>query len=772
MKLLRNAVLLTLFLSSYLHAQESKLPNVVILYADDMGVADVSYGDPAAKIQTPNIDRLAKQGMTFSDGHSSSGICTPSRFALLTGQHHWRRFHGIVNAFGTSVFEEGEFTIARMFKQQGYQTGCFGKWHLGWDWDAIRKPDVAKDKITLAESYDWTKRFPGGPVDQGFDYYFGDGTINFPPYCWIENDRFLTIPTKPVIKSKPLAGGGGFRAGPMAADWNPYDILPTVSQKAVEWIEKQDGEQPFFVYLAFNSPHYPIVPNKEFQGTSQAGYYGDFVIETDAMVGKVLAALEKKGVADNTLVIFTADNGTETHAFKRLEEFGQWSSGDFRGVKRDTYEGGHRVPFIAKWPGKIEAGSRSEEVVSQVDFAATFADIVGYQLGDDEGIDSYDLMPVLTGADYEQPLRVATVQNTSEQAGYALRQGDWVYLNRSTGAAQKEKAFYLKHFGLTVFPKDSPGLLFNLREDPRQSKDLFDQYPEKVEAMNKLLERYLGGERCAPERLKSDPEAAKMIRKLAPAAAAMENEDFIKLLTTGQAVNVTSVENQPLSLVVLSAMALDLPEETYEDRNAEFSFSSLTPNPNKLVKLLCPGLTETDAVGLCTMLHPQYITEVTCDAGDDSATGVITFDAGIYAGQVNYAATKADGNWQINQFSFPTRDWRFVRTEDGNWQWFDHFGLIESDRELPTQDVEAVVTIDGMPVSGRLTFWMTDYPEFNFDARGDGGKFMVPLPAGKYTLTTNSSEVQNEKYSRLSTSDLIIEIAEGQSKVEIELSSK
>ena len=273
-----------------------------------------------------------------------------------------------------------------------------------------------------------------------------------------------------------------------------------MTQKAVEWIEKQDGEQPFFVYLAFNSPHYPIVPNKEFHGKSKAGYYGDFVIETDAMVGKVLAALEKKGVADNTLVIFTADNGAETHAFRRLEEFGQWSSGDFRGVKRDIYEGGHRVPFIVKWPGKVPAGSKSDEVVSQVDFAATFAGIVNYPLSDEEAIDSYDLMPVLTGAEYEQPLRVATVQNTSQKVGFALRQGDWVYMSKSSGASQKEKGNYLNHFDLTVFPKDSPGLLFNLREDPRQSKDLYDQYPEKVEAMSELLGRYLDGERCAPER--------------------------------------------------------------------------------------------------------------------------------------------------------------------------------------------------------------------------------------------------------------------------------
>ena len=493
------AILLFLATAPHIVAEEVAKPNIVILYADDMGVADVSYGDSEAKIQTPNIDRLARQGMTFTDGHSSSGICTPSRFAMLTGQHHWRRFHGIVNAFGESVFEPGEYTIARMFKKQGYRTGCFGKWHLGWDWDAIRQADVPRSDFKLAASYDWTKRFPAGPLDQGFDRYFGDGTINFPPYCWIDDDRFLTIPSKPVIRSRPLAGGGSFRPGPMAEGWNPYDILPTITKKTVEWIEQQQADEPFFAYLAFNSPHYPIVPNKEFHGRSNAGYYGDFVVETDAMVGKVMAALEKKGFADNTIVIFTADNGAETHAFQRLEQFDQWSSGDFRGVKRDLYEGGHRVPFIVSWPGKIKAGSRSDEVVSQVDFAATFAAITGYRLSNDEAIDSYNILPVLMGEEYASPLRFATVQNTS-QGAFALRQGDWVFIDAPSGAAKKETKEYLERFGLEAYPKENPGLLYNLRDDPRQSKNLYREYPEKVTAMRELLERYVEGERCAPER--------------------------------------------------------------------------------------------------------------------------------------------------------------------------------------------------------------------------------------------------------------------------------
>ena len=241
------------------------------------------------------------------------------------------------------------------------------------------------------------------------------------------------------------------------------------------------------------------MPNKEFHGKSKAGYYGDFVIETDAMVGKVLAALEKGGFAENTLVIFSADNGAETHAFERLEKFDQWSSAEFRGVKRDIYEGGHRVPFIVRWPGKVKAGAVSDEVVSQVDLAATFAEIIGHPLSQKEAIDSYNLLPVLHGEEYKRPLRTATVQNTSANK-YALRQGDWVLIDAPSGASKKEGEAYLKKFGLEAFPSGNPGLLFNLKNDPRQSKNVYAQHPEKVEQMRSLLKRYIGGERCAPKR--------------------------------------------------------------------------------------------------------------------------------------------------------------------------------------------------------------------------------------------------------------------------------
>lgn len=497
LKILISVIALLLAANPECFARSPERPNVIILYADDMGVADVSYGDRQAPIQTPNLDRLAAEGMRFTDGHSSSGICTPSRFALLTGQYHWRRFHGIVRAFEGPVFEPDDFTIAKMFREQGYRTGCFGKWHLGWDWDAIRKPGVTQDDQTKADSYDWTRRFPGGPVDHGFDHYFGDGTINFPPYCWIENDRFVTIPTQPVIKSEPLAGGGNFRPGPMAESWNPYDILPTITQKAVEWMSAHRGEEPFFLYLAFNSPHYPIVPNPPFHGKSGAGFYGDFVMETDAMVGQVLNALDELGLADNTLVVFSADNGAETHAFERLEKFGQWSSGAHRGLKRDLYEGGHRVPFIVRWPGHVRPGSVSHEVVSQVDLAATFSAMMNHPLGEDEAIDSHDLSPVLLGENYDRPLRKATVQNTWPDE-YALRQGDWLLIDAPTGTRQKEPPAYLEHFQMESFGSQGPGLLFNLREDPRQTTNLHPQYPEKVASMRRLLKEYIAGKRSAP----------------------------------------------------------------------------------------------------------------------------------------------------------------------------------------------------------------------------------------------------------------------------------
>jgi arylsulfatase A-like enzyme len=473
-----------------------------------MGFGDLGVNNPDSKIPTPNLDKLASEGMRFTDGHSSSGICTPSRFALLTGQHHWRRFHGIVGAMGETVFEPDDFTLAKMFKSKGYTTACVGKWHLGWNWNSLLKPGIEQEiyvddrgrtkTIYKPADYDWTQPVPDGPLAQGFDYYFGDGTINFPPYCWVENDRVVEAPTVMMDTGlfKPIPEGRWeFRPGPMVEGWDPYKVLSTLTDKAVAWIEKQSADQPFFLYFPLPSPHAPIIPNDEYRGTSEAGPYGDFVFETDTMAGRIFQTLEKMGFAENTIVIFTADNGPENYAYERLRKFGHWSAEPLRGLKRDVWEGGHRVPFIIKWPGETVPGSVSDETISQVDLAATLANEIGYELNKNEAIDSYNLLPLLGGKPYEKPLRTATVQNTWESC-FALRQEDWLFIDASSGRHNRTPDWFNETRGYSE--ASTPGLLYNLKDDLAQHNNLYADYPEKVAEMKKLLERYKGGQGCAP----------------------------------------------------------------------------------------------------------------------------------------------------------------------------------------------------------------------------------------------------------------------------------
>jgi arylsulfatase A len=243
-------------------------PNIIILYADDMGYGDLGANNPASKIPTPRLDRLAAEGMRFTDGHSSSGVCTPSRYAMLTGRYHWRDFHGIVNAFDGPAFKPGRLTMPEMLRKQGYTTACIGKWHLGFDWNSIRKPG-SPARSPKHDDYDWSKPFRGGPCDHGFDTYFGDNVINFPPYAWIENDRLPAVPDKTFEVSdftgKPNEGGWECRPGPGRSDWDPYQALPTLTRRGVDFIQSRKGkDQPFFLYFALPSPHAPVIPNEAF----------------------------------------------------------------------------------------------------------------------------------------------------------------------------------------------------------------------------------------------------------------------------------------------------------------------------------------------------------------------------------------------------------------------------------------------------------------------------------------------------------------------------
>ena len=467
-------------------------PNVLILYADDLGFGDLNIQNADSKIPTPNLDKLARESMRFTDGHSSSGICTPSRYALLTGRHHWRDFHGIVNAFGGSVFQPERLTMPEMFKERGYTTACIGKWHLGWDWNAIKKDDVkpigqGRRRSFGPQAFDWSQSIPDGPLAHGFDHYFGDTVINFPPYCWIEDDKVVKAPDvmMDTSKWKPIKEGNWeCRPGPMVSDWDPYENIPTLTKKGVEYIHAQaKTDQPFFLYFAFPSPHAPIIPNDQFDGKSQAGPYGDFVYETDDACGQLLKALADSGQADSTIVIFSADNGPEKYAYARDEKFDHWSAKPFRGLKRDIYEGGHHVPFLVRWPGVTTDGKVSDALVSQIDIMATMAAMLQFDLPKDAAEDSHNLLPLLKGE--VDAVRDAHVHNTFANS-YAIRQGDWLLIDAKTGyhsgrnAAWEEKRDY---------PADNklPVELYKLKDDIGQKNNIAEEHPDKVTELQALL---------------------------------------------------------------------------------------------------------------------------------------------------------------------------------------------------------------------------------------------------------------------------------------------
>jgi arylsulfatase A len=471
-------------------------PNIVILYADDMGFGDLSANNPDSKIATPHLDKLAAEGVNFRDGHSSSGICTPSRYALLTGRHHWRDFHNIVGALGRPVFKPEQLTMPGMLQRQGYATACIGKWHLGWNWDAIRRPGSKPNSIEPGD-FLWEQRVPGGPLDRGFDHYFGDTVINFPPYAWIENDKLVDAPdTLMTTESwQPIKEGNWeCRPGPMVTGWNPYDVLPTITQRSVDYVLSRRGNpQPFFLYVPFSSPHAPIIPNDQFDGKSQAGAFGDFVSQTDEACGRILKAIDDIGQSANTIVVFTADNGAENYATARLKKFGHWSSGPLRGLKRSIYEGGHRVPTIIRWPGVVQPGQVSDALFSQTDLLATFAAITAYELPREAAEDSFDFSPYLRGEASQGP-RHAMVHNTNKDL-YAIRQGDWVLVNVNPADLPAD---VVKATSQAPSDRKPQPELFNLTGDIAQQNNIASEHPQRVSELQTLLSKLHAQGHTAP----------------------------------------------------------------------------------------------------------------------------------------------------------------------------------------------------------------------------------------------------------------------------------
>ncbi len=502
MRLIAFSAMLFLGWSSSFAAESTQL-NVLILYADDLGFGDLRTNNSDSKIPTPNLNQLAREGMRFTDGHSSSGICTPSRYALLTGRHHWRDFHGIVGPLGGSVFAKERLTLPEMMQQSGYATACIGKWHLGWNWDAIKvtgaKPrGQGRRKVWGPEAFDWSKAIPDGPLAHGFDRYFGDTVINFPPYCWIEDDHVVKAPDTimDTTKWKKIKEGNWeCRPGPMSSDWDPYQNIPTITQRGVDFIKAQkDSDKPFFLYFAFPSPHAPIIPNDKFDGKSEAGAYGDFVFETDDAAGRLLKAVSDSGQADRTIVIFTADNGPEKYAYARDQKYDHWSSTPFRGLKRDIYEGGHHVPFVIRWPGLTKARSTSNALVSQIDVMATLAAMLNIELPKDSAEDSHNLLPLLRGE--VDKVRSTHIHNTRADQ-YAIRRGVWLLIDAKDGyVSGRNKEWEAKH----NYPDDDKQLteLYNLSNDPGQRKNLAAGHPDQVKELQSLLKKIRSQGHSAP----------------------------------------------------------------------------------------------------------------------------------------------------------------------------------------------------------------------------------------------------------------------------------
>ena len=464
----------------------SERPNIVYILADDMGYGDLSCLNEEAAWKTPSMDEIAAQGMIFTDAHSGSAVCTPTRYGILTGRYSWRSTlkHGVTWSWDKPIIEPDRYTVASFLKDNGYTTACIGKWHLGLGW---QKQDEYPDSI------DFSKPVTGGPVNLGFDYFYGiTASLDIPPYVYIENDRPTMVPTRFTVSRDKQ---GWWRWGHTSDDFKHHQVLPHLTAKALQFIDDhmtEKSEDPFFLYFALPAPHTPILPTEEFQGASGTNPYGDFVMQVDWTVGEVLKALEKNGLTENTLFIVTSDNGCSPEAdYKELAEFGHNPSYLFRGHKADIYEGGHRIPFLVRWPEGINAGTSSDQTICLTDLMATCAGILGAHLSDEVGVDSYSLLTAFSGTDH-QPIREATVHH-SVNGNFAVRKGKWkLILCPGSGGWSYPRP------GVDDVTGMPPIQLYDLENDISETTNVQDQFPEVVKELKSLLTKYIEEGRSTP----------------------------------------------------------------------------------------------------------------------------------------------------------------------------------------------------------------------------------------------------------------------------------
>lgn len=483
---MKNVFLATAAILSLLSCTEKqKQPNIIFILADDMGYGDVSYFDNNSKLKTENLDRMAQEGVVFTDAHSSSSVSTPTRYGILTGRYNWRSTlkNNVLYGYDKALIPADRETMASMLRKNGYTTAGIGKWHLGWDWDNI---DAGKDKV------DFSKPVQNGPTTRGFDYFYGFcGSLDMAPYVYIENDMPTSLPDRETVNEGKYSW---WRKGPTGADFVHEEVLPNLVDRACNYIkEKAKADQPYFLYLPLPAPHTPILPTEEFRGKSGISEYGDFVLMVDAMVGKVLQAVKESGEDGNTIVVFTTDNGCSPAAgIKEMEAQGHRPNSIYRGHKADLFDGGHRIPCILRWP----EGTKPHEVrqtVCLTDFYATFAAINGYKLMDSEGEDSYNLLPAIVSETEIDPIREATVHHSID-GQFTIRQGDWkLLLSASSGGWSAPTP-------TDTLALDSLPLiqLYNMKDDPSETTNVEAEHPEIVSRLRALMAKYVREGRSTP----------------------------------------------------------------------------------------------------------------------------------------------------------------------------------------------------------------------------------------------------------------------------------
>lgn len=486
---------------------KNKKPNIIMVFTDDLGYGDISYFSPESKIRTQNLDKLAKNGITFTDAHSVSSVSTPSRYGLMTGEYSWksRLKAGVLAGYSQTLIRKEQPTMASMLKSSGYNTACIGKWHMGMDFQTKDGKPLTQYQEHSGENVDYTKPIKNSPITHGFDYFYGiAGSLDMPPYLMIENDTLVRQPNcKLTVKQftsndDDISENPFLRPGDAIFGEGPETFLPRLAKKVENKVsEYSKDDKPFFIYYAMPSPHAPIAPSAKFKGKSNIGAYGDYVMEIDYYVGELIKTLKKTHQYKNTIIAFSSDNGPEYYAYSRYLRTGHRSSGIYKGIKRDLWEGGHRVPLIISWPSKFRKNKKVSSAVCLSDIYSTFAAVVGHKMTSSEAADSYSMLPLITGkGDYQRNY----VLHHSCDGKFAIRKGDWILIEDGLGDSNHKftNADFpaLKYYDKDKYkiPHYQPlGQLYNLKKDEQERNNVYAEHPSLVKELDAYIQKATRG---------------------------------------------------------------------------------------------------------------------------------------------------------------------------------------------------------------------------------------------------------------------------------------